>query len=312
MGLVGFKQVGQITKQVDVPKQAKELLKHTVQEIKPATKVTTKEIQNVGAIGTSYTVGRPYIEPISYGIDGAFEPSVYDTLRANLYPQLFENYEVGAAIVKGKATKVFNSLKSLNETFSKPGKEIRLAPVGKNSVRGRNIVTMPKKAFEQVRESGIERIVDLRAEVNSTVNGRLSIKNGIKYVDGIEYVHVPVSYNNGLEDLTTIKRLPDFFNAMDKGNVYIGCNMGSHRTDFALALNYALNTSTKEAPPILYLPIQEATKGVQRIFNKISKMTPEDLKAMGLNEEFLKKLPKDKEALNKRIKDIINITKDAK
>ena len=58
MGIVGFKQICQITKQVDVPKQAKELLKHTVQEIKPATKVTTKEIQNVGAIGTSYTVGR--------------------------------------------------------------------------------------------------------------------------------------------------------------------------------------------------------------------------------------------------------------
>lgn len=300
----------------NIVKGAKKAGKALTQETATAAKEAKK-----GATVTGYSTPTQVLEPVSpqfyeeirqCGIDGAYEPSVYDTLRARMYPQLFENYNVGAGIVKGKMTRMFDSLKHLNERFSKPGKEIRLAPLGENSVRGRNIVTLPIKAVDEVKEKGIERIVDLRAEVNSTVNGRLKIKNGKKYINGMEYVHVPVSYNNGTEDLTTIQRLPEFFEAMDKGHVYIGCNMGSHRTDFAIALNYALNTATKEASPILYLPVQEATKGVQRIFNKINKMSPEDLKALGLSEEFMQKLPKDKEVLNQRLVEILSATKEAK
>lgn len=243
-----------------------------------------------------------------WGFDGANGPSVYDTLRASLYPQIYTDYNVGKGIVKGKVNELFNSLKHMNETFSKPGKEIRLAPIENNGVRGRNIVTMPLEAFQEVKEKGIKRIVDLRSEVNSTVNGRLSIKDGKKYIDTIEYVHVPVSYNNGQEDLETIKCLPKFFEAMNKGNVYIGCNLGSHRTDFAVALNYALNTQTKSASPILYLKPQDATSGVQRIYNKIMKMSPEDLKMLGLNEDFLSKLPKSKAELNERLVKLSNLS----
>ncbi len=242
--------------------------------------------------------------------DGAYDSSVYDALRAHMYPQIFTNYSVTKGIVKGKSNYIFDKLKNLNEQFSKPGKEIRLAPISNNSVRGRNIVTLPKSAFNQVKENGIERIIDLRAEVNSSLNGRLKIQNGKTYVDGLEYVHVPLNYNNGLDDLQAIKAFPNFFEAMDKGNVYIGCNMGSHRTDFAVALNYALNTYTKEAPPILYLKPNDVTSGIQRVYKKIQKMSPEELEALGLNQDFMKRLPKNKEELNKRLINITNATKE--
>ena len=249
-------------------------------------------------------------ERIAY--DGAYEPSVYDAIRAHMYPQIFSDYSVGKAVVKGKSNDTFKTLEHLNKEYSKKGKEIRLAPIGTDSVRGRNIVTMPKEALEDVKQKGIQRIVDLRAEVNSTLNGRLNIKDGVQYVDGLEYVHVPVSYKDGLEDLNSIKAFPKFFDAMDKGHVYIGCNQGSHRTDFAVALNYALNTPTKDVPPILYLTPVDVTNGIKRIYKKIQKMSPSEKQALGLTDEFMAKLPKDKDVLNERLIKITNATKEAK
>ena len=249
-------------------------------------------------------------ERIAY--DGAYEPSVYDAIRAHMYPQIFSDYSVGKAVVKGTSNDTFKTLEHLNKKYSQKGKEIRLAPIGTDSVRGRNIVTMPKEALEDVKQKGIQRIVDLRAEVNSTLNGRLNIKDGVQYVDGLEYVHVPVSYKDGLEDLNSIKAFPKFFDAMDKGHVYIGCNQGSHRTDFAVALNYALNTSTKDVPPILYLPPADVTNGIKRIYKKIQKMSPSEKQALGLTDEFMAKLPKDRDVLNERLIKITNATKEAK
>lgn len=247
-----------------------------------------------------------------FAYDGAFEPSVYDTIRAHMYPQIFSDYNVGKAVVKGTSNPTFKTLEHLNKEYSRQGKEIRLAPIGQDSVRGRNIVTMPKQAFDEVKQKGIQRIVDLRAEVNSTLNGRVNIKDGKQYVDGLEYVHVPVSYKDGVEDLDAIKAFPKFFEAMDKGHVYIGCNQGSHRTDFAVALNYALNTPTRDVPPILYLSIPDVTNGIKRIYKKIQKMSPSERQAMGLTDEFISKLPKDRTALNERLLKITNVTKEAK
>ena len=249
-------------------------------------------------------------ERIAY--DGAYEPSVYDAIRAHMYPQIFSDYSVGKAVVKGTSNDTFKTLEHLNKKYSQKGKEIRLAPIGTDSVRGRNIVTMPKEALEDVKQKGIQRIVDLRAEVNSTLNGRLNIKDGVQYVDGLEYVHVPVSYKDGLEDLNSIKAFPKFFDAMDKGHVYIGCNQGSHRTDFAVALNYALNTPTKDVPPILYLTPVDVTNGIKRIYKKIQKMSPSEKQALGLTDEFMAKLPKDRDVLNERLIKITNATKEAK
>ena len=249
-------------------------------------------------------------ERIAY--DGAYEPSVYDAIRAHMYSQIFSDYSVGKAVVKGTSNDTFKTLEHLNKKYSQKGKEIRLAPIGTDSVRGRNIVTMPKEALEDVKQKGIQRIVDLRAEVNSTLNGRLNIKDGVQYVDGLEYVHVPVSYKDGLEDLNSIKAFPKFFDAMDKGHVYIGCNQGSHRTDFAVALNYALNTPTKDVPPILYLSPADVTNGIKRIYKKIQKMSPSEKQALGLTDEFMAKLPKDRDVLNERLIKITNATKEAK
>ena len=288
-------------------------LKSLPKTVKTAEKTVQKVVSN--ATNTVYPTAQisvPYSNIAErVGYDGAFGESAFDAIRAHMYPQIFENYEVGAGIVKGKTNKIFEALKNLNEQFSKPGKEIRLAPLYDNSLRGRNIVTMPVEAMEQVKQQGIQRVIDLRAEASVSSN-RLTIKDGKKYVDGLEYIHIPMNYGSGKEDLDTMKLLPQFFDAMNKGNVYIGCNLGSHRTDFALGLNYALNTATKEASPILYLPVTKVTEGIRRVYKKLMTLSPADRKALGLSEEFYAQLPKDKQELNKRLLKIASMTTETK
>ena len=269
-------------------------------------KQIAKEVKQVGTTATGYSIPTS-LEPI--GFDGAYESSVYDAIRAHMYPQIFESYEVGKGIVKGKTNKIFEALKKMNEKYTGK-KEIRLAPLYDNSLRGRNIVTLPLEAMEEVKQQGIKRIIDLRSEA-SVSSQRLTIKDGKKYVDGVEYLHFPVNYSSSSEDIETMKNLPKFFEAMDKGNAYIGCSLGSHRTDFAIGLNYALNPNAKEAAPVLYLTPQKVTEGIRRIYKKLMAMPPEDRKALGLSDEFFAQLP-DKNTLNKKLVDIANATKEAK
>lgn len=269
-------------------------------------KQIAKEVKQAGATATGYSIPTS-LEPIGY--DGAYESSVYDAIRTHMYPQIFENYEVGKGIIKGKTNKIFEALKKMNEKYTGK-KEIRLAPLYDNSLRGRNIVTLPLEAMEEVKKQGIKRIIDLRSEA-SVSSQRLTVKDGKKYVDGVEYLHFPVNYSSSSEDIKTMKNLPKFFEAMDKGNAYIGCSLGAHRTDFAIGLNYALNPNAKEVAPALYLTPQKVTEGIRRVYKKLMAMPPEDRKALGLSDEFFAQLP-DKNTLNKRLVDIANATKEAK
>lgn len=290
-----------------IAKDVKPFVKTLQKGVSEATHTVSKEIKP-----QRMKIPVPYANEVErFGYDGAFSESAFDAIRAHMYPQIFENYEVGAGIVKGPTNKIFESLKGLNEQFSKPGKEMRLAPLYDNSLRGRNIVTMPDEAVIKVKQQGIQRIVDLRAE-SSISSARITMKNGKKYVDGLEYIHIPMNYGSGKEDLETMRLLPKFFEAMNKGNVYIGCNLGSHRTDFALGLNYALNTSTKNAAPVLYLSVPKVTEGIRRVYNKLMLLSPENRKALGLSEEFYAQLPKTKQELNQRLLNISRMTKEAK
>lgn len=293
--------------------------KKIINEVELATKKlaeTAKETATETAKATTkVTPTKANYEAYTYqmeriGYDGANDSSAFDAIRAHMYPQIFENYNVGKGIVKGKENEVFKGLKHLNEQYANTKKELRLAPLPNGSVRGRNIVTMPLEAMEEAKQSGIERIVDLRAEASVSPR-RMSIKNGHKYIDDVEYVQVPLNYGDGKEDLETIKHLPEFFDAMNKGNVYIGCALGSHRTDFAVGLNYALNPEATEVAPVLYLPPRKVTEGVRRIYKKMATMPPENRKALGISDDFIASLP-DKQTLDRKLINIANATKEAK
>lgn len=263
---------------------------------KPAVKPTRQ---------TDYTYG--YSEDRT-AYDGGMSEAAFDAFRMRMYPDLFGTYEVKDKVVKGERNPVYKSLEHLDTQNNK--KPINLAPLGDNSVRGRNLLTLSYEIFDEAKANGIKRLIDLRAE--SGDKNRIKEIDGKKYVNGVEYVHIPMDYSTGRCDSELIQNMSEFFDAMDKGNVYIGCNLGSHRTDFAIAINYALNTKTKEASPMLYLNMTDIVSGVRRVYKKIMKMTPEERKANNVSDDLLNILPKDMVEVEKRLKRIAQVTSEAK
>lgn len=240
--------------------------------------------------------------------DGGMSESAFDAFRMRMYPDLFGTYEVKDKVVKGERNPVYKSLEHLETGNNR--KPINLAPLGKNSVRGRNLLTLSYDIFKEAKEKGIKRLIDLRAEAK-TSDGIKEI-DGKKYIDDVQYVHIPMDYSAGECDPELIRNMSEFFEAMDKGNVYIGCNLGSHRTDFAIAINYALNTNTKEASPMLYLNMSDIVSGVHRVYKKIMKMTPEERKANNVSDDLLNILPKNMKEVDERLKRIADVTQEAK
>ena len=77
-----------------------------------------------------------------------------------------------------------------------------------------------------------------------------------------------------------INHVVDFINIMREGNVYIGCESGTHETDIALMLNDAFNPDRQNVPlEIPALPI------LNSMFNLYYNLTPEDKAKMGWTKE---------------------------
>ena len=240
--------------------------------------------------------------------DGGMTESTFDVFRKHLYPDLYGTYEVKGSVAKGNSNAVYEKVKHIDTNNNR--KPINLAPFGDSSIRGRNLLTLSPQIFDEFKANGIKCLIDLRAEASD--KEKIKEVDGKKYINGIEYIHIPMDYSTGKCDYEIIQNLAQYFNAIDNGNVYIGCNLGSHRTDFAIALNYALNTKTKEASPMLYLNMNDIVSGVRRVYKKIMNMTPEELKANNVSDELLNIMPKNVKELETRLKRIADVTSETK
>ena len=104
--------------------------------------------------------------------------------------------------------------------------------------------------------------------------------------------------------MQTIKFLGQFLTRMEAGNLYIGCSNGLHRTDFALALNYALNKNAKNIPQFKDSKVSDLHAAVRRIYDTINAIKkdnpPETWKDFGLDKETLDKIP-DADEFEKRL-----------
>lgn len=87
-------------------------------------------------------------------------------------------------------------------------------------------------------------------------------------------------------------KLVEFIQAMQKDNIYIGCNFGTEQTDWALALNQYCNPLCKDKKE--YNVLGGCLLGIEDV---VKKLTTEQKKAMGWTKEFetklLEKLAKD-------------------
>ena len=99
-------------------------------------------------------------------------------------------------------------------------------------------------ALPKFLEAGITTIIDLR-----TADHTDRFRRQCEEV-GFEYYHFPLdSKNTPTEEI--ISFLPELIQVIDRGNFYIACAMGLHRTDIALSLYYLFHPNSQAPIPEL-------------------------------------------------------------
>ena len=157
----------------------------------------------------------------------------------------------------------------------------------KKGIRGSSIFSKTNKKFmSNLKEAGIDTVIDLRAESN--------IERSIQQCDraGLKYVHFPIDYDQKLniEQINSFKELlPSFFDAMDEGKFYIGCNEGTNRTDVAFGLNYLFNPKETVSPIFESTNPQKSIQMTKRIAKAILQQS-EDGTFLHINDDFVKSL----------------------
>ncbi len=205
--------------------------------------------------------------------------------------------------------------KSLYDYFKNNNLVVR--QVSDNIYAGETLATKPESVFEELSYSGIETIIDLRSLEEDTFEYKEKCA-----ANGIEYVSVPLTKvlddrKDGIFDYQKGTVRDDFVNDLAtllkytrKGNLYLGCQYGVDRTNFALCCDYIFNYDLEHTPPVIY-PTNYAkrntikNKNLDLIRKIIKKLTPEQREKLHLPDNF------EETILKKRIKDIIDINRQS-
>lgn len=173
---------------------------------------------------------------------------------------------------------------------------VDLAPVFDNGVRGRTLSGASKGwLMEKVKEAGIKTIIDLR-----TADATEKFNKKVVYT-GLDFHHIPMDCHN-TDVRTIIESLPELFCLLDKGDFYIACAMGRHRTDIAIATYYVFHPIV----PFNNVPEMRGHRkngkfrndDIARRLNCIMRsLTDEDCKMLGLSEDYVAEFTRRKKHL---------------
>ena len=127
-------------------------------------------------------------------------------------------------------------------------------------------------AWPALLEAGVKRVIDLRDVDSSNKLPFLCEKFGM------EYFHYPVN-NHAKQVESMVRLMPKFCEMIDKGEFYIACAMGLHRTDIALCTYWVFYAADKGiAPPPIRGYRQDdghATNKIMFVLNSIYKYMTE-------------------------------------
>ena len=110
-------------------------------------------------------------------------------------------------------------------------------------VRGRTMSSRHQAyAWPAIQEAGVQTIIDLREMDKSD-----KLPHLCQY-HGLEYFHYPVD-NHARTIAQMAELFPKFCEQIDKGDFYIACAMGLHRTDIALCTYWVFYAADKGVAP---------------------------------------------------------------
>lgn len=141
-----------------------------------------------------------------------------------------------------------------------------VAPVY-GGVRGRTLSSRHHSyAWPAIIEAGVKWVIDLREKDRSS---RLP---DLCAISGIGYFHYPVDNDAAVID-SMIELLPQFCETIDRGDFYIACAMGLHRTDIALCTYWIFYAADKGiAPPLIRGYRQEDGHNTNKIMRVLNAM----------------------------------------
>lgn len=139
-----------------------------------------------------------------------------------------------------------------------------IAPIY-GGVRGRTMSSRHLSyAWPAIVEAGVKTIVDLR-DKDST--DRLP---AICSQYGLEYFHYPTDINlSRIDEMAYL--LPKLCEIIDRGDFYIACAMGLHRTDIALCIYWMFYAADKHiVPPDIHGYLQEEGHDISKIMRVLN------------------------------------------
>lgn len=186
--------------------------------------------------------------------------------------------------------------------FQKQNKSLSLSNIENfqklknNSARGTTLSSKHnRKYLKELKKVGFKNVIDLREKYTSESYSKLCEENGLNYYN------IPID-SSSVDDRQIIKNLPLLFKLLNKGNYYIACAQGLHRTDIALCINYVFNPKETNIPTLTgHLRDGKLVfSDIARRLNSIKKnITDDELKQLGWQDDFNK-------IYKKRKKDIID------
>lgn len=134
-----------------------------------------------------------------------------------------------------------------------------------DGVRGRTLSSRHlADARKALAVAGISQVIDLRQDYTSDRYRDVCEANGMKYF------HYPVHRSketiaNMVKDFTT------FCELIDRGEFFISCAQGLHRTDIALCTYWVFHGADKgKEPPVLVGYLEEKGHDVNKIFEVLN------------------------------------------
>jgi hypothetical protein len=117
--------------------------------------------------------------------------------------------------------------------------------------------------WQTVVDSGIRTIIELRDEDHSDRLCRMC------EIHSIRYFAFPLD-SHSVPNQVIAPRLQEFFDIIDKGDFYIACAMGLHRTDLALTIYWMFHGADNGLqPPFLKGHIVNGEIVISRLHNKV-------------------------------------------
>ena len=170
--------------------------------------------------------------------------------------------------------------------------------VNSTSVSGATFSDRSIMDLMSLKEMGIDTIIDFRGEAMSDF-AKICKKAGLKYynfnlnnVNNMTNPEYFIREENERIKITQafVEKLQKFFEMVNEGNVYMGCQFGIDRTNIGLFLNYLMNSNVENAPTIITWPYERkkavANRNIRIVRNIIKHLTPEQRKQLGIPEDY--------------------------